>query len=112
MGPVFGGIRVCCTLCLKYSSTPRGYYKGYSSTPRVPLGGNPKTHGLEFEIATVRFGLRDLVAYSSDAIRSSNLSTPSSTRSANAHFQRPQLIWSAGGRDAASANGDVCAPRY
>jgi hypothetical protein len=51
----------------------------YSSTPqrgtRVPLEyplwvHSRETHGRqrELEIATVRFGLRDLVAYSSDAI--------------------------------------------
>ena len=89
------------------------YPQGGTRVLEYPPWGYHKQENMdEFEIATVRFGLRDLVAYSSDAIRSSNLSTPSSTRSANAHFQRPQLIWSAGGRDAASANGDVCAPRY
>ena len=59
---------MCCTLWLSTPVPP----KGYSSTPGVPLVGthSVETHGRqrELEIATVRFGLRDLVAYSSDAI--------------------------------------------
>ncbi len=48
----------------EYSSTP----KGYSSTPGVPSQWKHDGRQRELEIATVRFGLRDLVAYSSDAI--------------------------------------------
>ena len=61
---------MCCTLWLSTPVPP----KGYSSTPGVPLVGthSVETHGLIFEIATVRFGLRDLVAYSCDAILSYN----------------------------------------
>jgi hypothetical protein len=53
----------------EYSSTPQGgtrvpleYHKGY------PLSGITWATQRELEIATVRFGLHDLVAYSSDAI--------------------------------------------
>ena len=62
---------MCCTLWLSTPVPP----KGYSSTPGVPVvGTSVETHGRqrELEIATVRFGLRDLVAYSCDAILSSN----------------------------------------
>ena len=52
----------------EYSSTPKGVLEYPWSTP---CGYPPlrETHGRqrELEIATVRFGLRDLVAYSSDA---------------------------------------------
>ena len=75
---------MCCTLWLSTPVPP----KGYSSTPGVPLlGTTQETHGRqrELEIATVRFG--SAIWSLTPPTRSSNLSTPSSARSANAHFQ-------------------------
>jgi hypothetical protein len=80
-------------------------------TPLYPEGYHLRGNNANCpEIAKVRFGcfigLRDLVAYSSDATRSSNWSTPSSREVRKRAFSaRNFKIWSAsaGGRDAASA---------
>jgi hypothetical protein len=59
---------MCCTLWLSTPVPPKGVLEYPWSTPcGYPL---VETHGRqrELEIATVRFGLRDLVAYSSDVI--------------------------------------------
>ena len=55
----------------EYSSTPKGVLEyPWSTTRGYPLRGNMGDN--TWRSSTVRFGLRDLVAYSCDAILSSN----------------------------------------
>jgi hypothetical protein len=60
---------MCCTLWLSTPVPPKEVLE-YPLLYIPLLWYSVETHGRqrELEIATVRFGLRDLVAYSSDAI--------------------------------------------
>jgi hypothetical protein len=59
---------MCCTLWLSTPVPPKGVLEYPWSTPWVPTQGKHMGDVATWRSSTVRFGLRDLVAYSSDAI--------------------------------------------
>ena len=61
-----------CTLWLSTPVPPKGVLEYPWSTTRVPTQGKHMGDNATWRSSTVRFGLRDLVAYSCDAILSSN----------------------------------------
>ena len=103
-GPFFGGIRMCCTLWLSTPVPP----KGYSSTPGVPQGVptqgkhmGDRDNAIGDRHSAIRAPRSGRLLLRRDLIFELVNTVVNEVR--KRAFSAPQLIWSAGGRDAASA---------